>query len=241
MVRSLPARSQRRSVSGLTSSARAASPSRSPSSSVIAQALHRQYACLSCTAMAEAETEKRVAPLELFFDLVFVFALTQVTALMSDHPTWEGLGQGMLVLVALWWAWGAYAWLTNYIDADEGLERLLMFAVDGRLPDRGAGGAAGVRRRRADLRRRLRGRALAARVHLGGGQRRRGHGAGDRAAGAHGGAGAAAADRWPGWSTTAPCGRRSGSSPSRSTSPARTCSACAASACRPATSPSASP
>jgi low temperature requirement protein LtrA len=81
--------------------------------------------------MAEAETEKRVAPLELFFDLVFVFALTQVTALMSDHPTWEGLGQGMLVLVALWWAWGAYAWLTNYIDADEGLERLLMFAVMG--------------------------------------------------------------------------------------------------------------
>ncbi|MBA3262188.1 MAG: low temperature requirement protein A [Thermoleophilaceae bacterium] len=77
------------------------------------------------------DSEKRVAPLELFFDLVFVFALTQVTALMADHPTWEGLGQGMLVLVALWWAWGAYAWLTNYIAADEGLERLLMFAVMG--------------------------------------------------------------------------------------------------------------
>src|ERR687894_1768100 len=75
--------------------------------------------------------EKRVAPLELFFDLVFVFALTQVTLLMSDNPTWEGLGQGMLVLTALWWAWGAYAWLTNYIAADEGLERLLMFAVMG--------------------------------------------------------------------------------------------------------------
>ena len=44
------------------------------------------------------DTEKRVAPLELFFDLVFVFALTQVTLLMSDNPTWEGLGQGMLVL-----------------------------------------------------------------------------------------------------------------------------------------------
>ena len=77
------------------------------------------------------DSEKRVAPLELFFDLVFVFALTQVTALMSDHPTWEGLGQGMLVLVALWWAWGAYAWLTNYIAADEGVERLLMFAAMG--------------------------------------------------------------------------------------------------------------
>src|SRR5918999_1903264 len=77
------------------------------------------------------DAEKRVAPLELFFDLVFVFALTQVTLLMSDNPTWEGLGQGMLVLTALWWAWGAYAWLTNYIAADEGLERLLMFAVMG--------------------------------------------------------------------------------------------------------------
>jgi low temperature requirement protein LtrA len=75
--------------------------------------------------------EKRVAPLELFFDLVFVFALTQVTQLMSITPTWAGLGQGVLVLAALWWAWGAYAWLTNYIAAEEDRERLLMFAVMG--------------------------------------------------------------------------------------------------------------
>jgi low temperature requirement protein LtrA len=75
--------------------------------------------------------EKRVGPLELFFDLVFVFALTQVTKLMSENPTWSGLGEAMLVLAALWWAWGAYAWLTNYIDAGEGVERLLMFAVMG--------------------------------------------------------------------------------------------------------------
>jgi low temperature requirement protein LtrA len=75
--------------------------------------------------------EKRVAPLELFFDLVFVFALTQVTKLMSDNPSWEGLGQGMLVLGLLWWAWGAYAWLTTYIAADEDRERLLMFAAMG--------------------------------------------------------------------------------------------------------------
>ena len=73
--------------------------------------------------------EKRVAPLELFFDLVFVFALTQVTKLMSDNPTWTGLGRGMLVLALLWWAWGAYAWLTNYIAADEDRERLLVFGA----------------------------------------------------------------------------------------------------------------
>ena len=80
--------------------------------------------------MSDAE-EKRVAPLELFFDLVFVFALTQVTALMSEDPSWTALGQGMLVLAALWWAWGAYAWLTNYIAAEEDRERLLMLAVMG--------------------------------------------------------------------------------------------------------------
>ena len=75
--------------------------------------------------------EKRVAPLELFFDLVFVFALTQVTKLMSEDPTWTGLGEGLLVLALLWWAWGAYAWLTNYIAAEEDRERLLMVAVMG--------------------------------------------------------------------------------------------------------------
>ena len=77
----------------------------------------------------EPDDEKRVVPLELFFDLVFVFALTQITYLMSENPTWEGLGQGLLVLVALWWAWGAYAWLTNYIDTEQDTERLLMLAA----------------------------------------------------------------------------------------------------------------
>jgi low temperature requirement protein LtrA len=83
------------------------------------------------TAVEEPEeaSEKRVAPLELFFDLVFVFALKQITYLMSENPTWEGLGQGMLVLAALWWAWGAYAWLTNYIDTEQDTERLLMLGA----------------------------------------------------------------------------------------------------------------
>ena len=76
-----------------------------------------------------AEVEQRVTPLELFFDLVFVFAFTQVTALMSERPTWAGVGEGMLVLAALWWAWAAYAWLTNSVDADEGGNRLVIFAA----------------------------------------------------------------------------------------------------------------
>jgi low temperature requirement protein LtrA len=75
------------------------------------------------------ETEQRVTPLELFFDLVFVFAITQVTGFLSADPTWEGLGRGLLVLGALWWAWAAYAWLTNTLDPEEGRVRVAMLAA----------------------------------------------------------------------------------------------------------------
>ncbi len=71
----------------------------------------------------------RVTPLELFFDLVFVLAITQCTALMSHHPTWSGLAQGLLVLGMLWWAWVGYAWLTSVIDPEEGAVRLVMFGA----------------------------------------------------------------------------------------------------------------
>src|SRR5438067_10154275 len=66
------------------------------------------------------EREQRVTPLELFFDLVFVFGFTQVTTVLSEDPTWSGLGHGLLILAALWWAWAAYAWLTNTANPDEG-------------------------------------------------------------------------------------------------------------------------
>jgi low temperature requirement protein LtrA len=71
----------------------------------------------------------RVTPLELFFDLVFVLALTQCTALMAAHPTWSGLAQAMLVLGVMWWAWVGYAWLTSVVDPEEGAVRLAMFAA----------------------------------------------------------------------------------------------------------------
>ena len=75
------------------------------------------------------EREQRVTPLELFFDLVLVFAITQVTRLMSDDPTWHGLGRGLLVLAALWWSWTGYAWLTNTLEPEEGIVRAGMFAA----------------------------------------------------------------------------------------------------------------
>jgi low temperature requirement protein LtrA len=65
------------------------------------------------------EQEHRVTPRELFFDLVFVFAFTQVTTFLANDPTFAGIGRGVLVLAALWWAWAAYAALTNTVDAEE--------------------------------------------------------------------------------------------------------------------------
>jgi low temperature requirement protein LtrA len=80
-------------------------------------------------ARSHVGAQERVTPLELFFDLVFVFAITQVTGLVSDDPTWSGLAKGLVVLGVLWWAWAAYAWLTNTIDPDEGIVRLAMLGA----------------------------------------------------------------------------------------------------------------
>ncbi|MDQ3896834.1 MAG: low temperature requirement protein A [Actinomycetota bacterium] len=81
---------------------------------------------------AEREThhggEHQVTPLELFFDLVLVFAVTQVTRLLAADATWSGVLRAMLVLAALWWAWNVYAWLTSTMDVDEGGVRLAMLA-----------------------------------------------------------------------------------------------------------------
>jgi low temperature requirement protein LtrA len=72
---------------------------------------------------------ERVTSLELFFDLVFVLAITQCTALMAAEPNWTGLAKGVLVLGVLWWSWVGYAWLTSVVDPEEGAVRLVMFAV----------------------------------------------------------------------------------------------------------------
>jgi low temperature requirement protein LtrA len=72
---------------------------------------------------------ERVKPLELFFDLVFVLAITQCTTLMVEQLSWEGLAQGTLVLALLWWAWTGYAWLTSVVDPEEGAVRIAMFGA----------------------------------------------------------------------------------------------------------------
>lgn len=77
----------------------------------------------------KVEPGQRVTPLELFFDLVFVFAITQVTGFLADDPTWGGLLRGLMLLGVLWWAWAAYAWLTNTLNPEEGAVRLAVFGA----------------------------------------------------------------------------------------------------------------
>ncbi|MGI8511674.1 MAG: low temperature requirement protein A [Solirubrobacteraceae bacterium] len=79
------------------------------------------------SASARGDDDARVTPLELFFDLVLVLALTQCTALMADQPTWEGMAKGLLVLGMIWWAWVGYSWLTSVVDPEDELVRLTIF------------------------------------------------------------------------------------------------------------------
>jgi low temperature requirement protein LtrA len=72
-------------------------------------------------AATAVDHEHRVTARELFFDLVFVFGFTQVATLLADDASFAGLGRGVLVLAVLWWAWSAYAWLTNIVDPEQGV------------------------------------------------------------------------------------------------------------------------
>jgi low temperature requirement protein LtrA len=71
----------------------------------------------------------QVTPLELFFDLIFVLALTQCTALMARELSWLGVAKGLMILAALWWSWVGYAWLTSVVDPEEGEVRIAIFAA----------------------------------------------------------------------------------------------------------------
>ncbi|WP_330299496.1 low temperature requirement protein A [Streptomyces sp. NBC_00503] len=72
------------------------------------------------------ETEHRVSTLELFFDLVFVFTITQLTVLLSDDLTLRGAGRVLLIFTVLYWMYGAYAYLTNQVPPDRPARRILI-------------------------------------------------------------------------------------------------------------------
>ena len=73
--------------------------------------------------------EQRATSLELFYDLVFVFAITQVSHHLLDHLTWEGAGQSALLLLVVWWSWNYTTWVTNELDPESPVVRILMIAL----------------------------------------------------------------------------------------------------------------
>jgi low temperature requirement protein LtrA len=75
------------------------------------------------------EVSQRVSTLELFYDLVFVFAITQVSHLLLEHLTWAGAGQALIVLLAVWWSWNYTTWTTNELDTETITVRLLLLAL----------------------------------------------------------------------------------------------------------------
>ena len=84
------------------------------------------------TGLLSAETSRegdRATTLELFFDLVYAFAFTQVTALMVHNETATGVLQGLVVLLLLWGPWASFAWLANQAHADRGGVRIGMVAA----------------------------------------------------------------------------------------------------------------
>lgn len=76
-----------------------------------------------------ADPERRTTPVELFWDLVFVFAVTRVSTLLNAGLSWAGLGRGMLLLALVWWAWSAFAWATNAQDPDSPSFRVILLGA----------------------------------------------------------------------------------------------------------------
>jgi low temperature requirement protein LtrA len=77
----------------------------------------------------DAGVEQRATTLELFYDLVFVFAVTQVSHLLLAHLDWTGVGQSVLVLLVVWWSWNYTTWVTNELDPRSIVVRLLLIAL----------------------------------------------------------------------------------------------------------------
>jgi low temperature requirement protein LtrA len=80
-------------------------------------------------ARPRGEDEQRATSLELFYDLVFVFAITQISHLLLRHLGWEGAGQSALLLLVVWWSWNYTTWVTNELDPESPVVRLLMIAL----------------------------------------------------------------------------------------------------------------
>src|SRR5947208_11466312 len=73
--------------------------------------------------------ERRTSPVELLWDLVFVFAVTQVTSLIRHDLSWDGAGRGLLLLALMWWAWSAFVWAANAQDPNDDSLRIALLSA----------------------------------------------------------------------------------------------------------------
>ena len=76
-------------------------------------------------ARLRAPADQQVTFVELFFDLVFVFAITQVTKVLVEDLTWGGAGEALLVFWMIWWAWTQFTWALNPADTTHGVVRVV--------------------------------------------------------------------------------------------------------------------
>src|SRR3954465_14569570 len=83
----------------------------------------------SASLRREEGIEQRTTSLELFYDLVFVFAVTQVSHLLLGHLSWDGAGRAAFVLLVVWWSWNYTTWVTNELDPDSVIVRLLLIGL----------------------------------------------------------------------------------------------------------------
>src|SRR3954454_6334392 len=125
-----PMPGRRTSVCIPTTTTRAVAPSSSASSwRGCARSLHSMSAADSGAGLAEVADE--VTSLELFFDLVFVFVITQLTSVIVGEPTWAGIARAVLMLSVVWWMYAGYAWLTNAVPPTTGGRRILVLLAMG--------------------------------------------------------------------------------------------------------------
>jgi low temperature requirement protein LtrA len=78
---------------------------------------------------ASIAAERRTSPVELLWDLVFVFAVTQISRLLADDLSWAGFGRSMLALALVWWAWSAFVWAANAQDPESAVLRGVLFTA----------------------------------------------------------------------------------------------------------------
>src|SRR5262249_22978309 len=77
----------------------------------------------------DVDEEQHASNLELFYDLVFVLAVTQVSHLLLGQLTWNGAARSALVLLVVWWAWNYTTWVTHVLDPDGIVVRLLVLGI----------------------------------------------------------------------------------------------------------------